>query len=113
MDSNDTQLAFARPGASTKVASCLAVAELVAVMVDITARSSVSSCRTYDDVLPVLVACSDTSGPGSSATPWLVARGVGLVVTMKSLQLLSVSVPSGSVSYTHLRAHETRHDLVC
>src|SRR5450756_2831847 len=101
MDSNDTQLAFARPGASTKVASCLAVAELVAVMVDITARSSVSSCRTYDDVLPVLVACSDTSGPGSSATPWLVAPGVGLVVTMKS------------VSYTHLRAHETRHDLVC
>src|SRR5450759_5794784 len=22
-------------------------------------------------------------------------------------------LPSGSVSYTHLRAHETRHDLVC
>src|SRR5450759_5756691 len=27
--------------------------------------------------------------------------------------MMSLVPPAGSVSYTHLRAHETRHDLVC
>src|SRR5450759_1990940 len=34
-----------------------------------------------------------------------------LIITAKELLIISIS--GISVSYTHLRAHETRHDLVC
>src|SRR5665648_514468 len=30
-----------------------------------------------------------------------------------AIVLLITAISAGSVSYTHLRAHETRHDLVC
>src|SRR5450756_1282922 len=39
---------------------------------------------------------------------WLVAWHQDLTIAVKE----RIDLP-GSVSYTHLRAHETRHDLVC
>src|SRR5450756_1339874 len=39
------------------------------------------------------------------------ARCLSLHLRMKALRRTSIS--SDAVSYTHLRAHETRHDLVC
>src|SRR5450756_2784803 len=31
----------------------------------------------------------------------------------RQVRTLNLALSTGSVSYTHLRAHETRHDLVC
>src|SRR5450759_5494160 len=40
---------------------------------------------------------------------------VSLLKKAGEVGILSVDIPEeyGAVSYTHLRAHETRHDLVC
>src|SRR5450756_1844640 len=35
------------------------------------------------------------------------------LVALLALALVGATIVVGSVSYTHLRAHETRHDLVC
>src|SRR5450756_1781530 len=42
--------------------------------------------------------------------PAVRRRGLGRALTEAVIEELE---DSGSVSYTHLRAHETRHDLVC
>ena len=36
-----------------------------------------------------------------------------LPVEGDTLRMLAAGYAAGTVSYTHLRAHETRHDLVC
>src|SRR5665648_29461 len=47
-------------------------------------------------------------------TPGLVNAAGGSAVGTPSSSTTTVSiVRPGTVSYTHLRAHETRHDLVC
>ena len=33
--------------------------------------------------------------------------------TLKDIEIICINDGSTAVSYTHLRAHETRHDLVC
>src|SRR5659263_740101 len=46
----------------------------------------------------------------------VVACGVGsagLVVVVVVHPLINTNITKNPVSYTHLRAHETRHDLVC
>src|SRR5665648_924109 len=54
--------------------------------------------------------------PGSSilALSLSVDKLSAFFIFILSLTVFAVSIYSiGSVSYTHLRAHETRHDLVC
>src|SRR5450756_1609948 len=41
------------------------------------------------------------------------ARGTALVVLLIAVPALAIAMWYAAVSYTHLRAHETRHDLVC
>src|SRR5450759_702909 len=53
---------------------------------------------------------ADTRAATSSSLPRL--RG-GLVSESRRSHARSVADGSTAVSYTHLRAHETRHDLVC
>src|SRR5665648_1248984 len=51
----------------------------------------------------------------------IMAFGSGVLISALTFNLMEKayqsggfdSVSIGSVSYTHLRAHETRHDLVC
>src|SRR5450756_922347 len=43
----------------------------------------------------------------------LMRSGAVSALRSRSMGHLNLSQPLGSVSYTHLRAHETRHDLVC
>src|SRR5450759_4436406 len=51
-------------------------------------------------------ACSSASGiPRMKAVKSITANGMAIVE--------SAMISPGMVSYTHLRAHETRHDLVC
>ena len=47
---------------------------------------------------------------GFSLVEVLLALALGLVLILGASQIL---ISARSVSYTHLRAHETRHDLVC
>ena len=44
---------------------------------------------------------------------WSVLSSSTRFFTLLSCATLTASVSSVPVSYTHLRAHETRHDLVC
>src|SRR5450756_1620157 len=61
-----------------------------------------------------------------AVTGWFFAKAwsqPGMVATGTSVELVNTRMTtgnsparpaaSGSVSYTHLRAHETRHDVVC
>src|SRR5450756_1967213 len=49
--------------------------------------------------------------PGGSTD--FLARIVGQKLTAAWGQQVIIDNRPGAVSYTHLRAHETRHDLVC
>src|SRR5665648_1197514 len=49
------------------------------------------------------------------STPSIAARCIfdeSIAIIRSSLEISAIS-SSSPVSYTHLRAHETRHDLVC
>src|SRR5665648_211909 len=54
---------------------------------------------------------AEPASPYLSSIPILVA--VGLLAVVAGLLLTVEIVVIAAVSYTHLRAHETRHDLVC
>src|SRR5450756_1571020 len=43
----------------------------------------------------------------------MAAHLPGVIAAWTTLPVIGVPLPAGAVSYTHLRAHETRHDLVC
>src|SRR5659263_703000 len=83
---------------------------------------------------PAVPAASAGFGPGAQAARRLTATTTSAVVdTRRALALIAASrdveapkhatarerpdpchaSSTGPVSYTHLRAHETRHDLVC
>src|SRR5450759_1267755 len=47
------------------------------------------------------------------ATPTMPGRCSGFTVDTKTGEVVAVLTGPQPVSYTHLRAHETRHDLVC
>src|SRR5450756_2559567 len=47
------------------------------------------------------------------ATPQAEVRGVVPALLGRLMAVSGRSMPASPVSYTHLRAHETRHDLVC
>src|SRR5450756_3176331 len=59
----------------------------------------IDEIRAFDPDLTIVVV-DDGSGDRTSE----IARSRGVHV---------VTLPFNPVSYTHLRAHETRHDLVC
>src|SRR5450759_2134824 len=48
--------------------------------------------------------------PAGSVSVWLLL-GLGLFIGVTGV--LALQDDASAVSYTHLRAHETRHDLVC
>src|SRR5450759_5897463 len=59
-----------------------------------------------------------TASAKSMSTPWrgsghCSARGCVPTEGCRKRSCLCIWDSSSSVSYTHLRAHETRHDLVC
>src|SRR5450756_2695036 len=58
-----------------------------------------------------------TGSPGVGKSTTIDALGMYLIEHGHKVAVLAVDPSSartgGSVSYTHLRAHETRHDLVC
>src|SRR5659263_662263 len=58
--------------------------------------------RRYPAFRPLLISCG-------MALALMASTGM-CVVTGSSRRIFSAWIP---VSYTHLRAHETRHDLVC
>src|SRR5450756_2793627 len=69
--------------------------------------------------IPVVTVATREDAAGRAAADWVVADAtIGLdgVGSAFSLRGPGVEVAAHSplpVSYTHLRAHETRHDLVC
>src|SRR5450756_3167257 len=52
---------------------------------------------------------SGSSGGRMSCTPWQEEQ----FATVREPNWFATPWNDSSVSYTHLRAHETRHDLVC
>ena len=83
-------------------------------------RYAVETALTFDGIEQIIVADinEDAANSYANSLPDKVV-GIGLDVTDKSKLteiMLNVDVvlnTVGPVSYTHLRAHETRHDLVC
>ena len=55
----------------------------------------------------------DFSARQGEVTCLLGRNGVGKTTLLKCLMGLIPARSGEAVSYTHLRAHETRHDLVC
>src|SRR5665648_1150652 len=67
-------------------------------------------------MLGALVAVWLVTSAGDRTDVVMLGRDVpyGATLTSADLVLTAVAVdPAVAVSYTHLRAHETRHDLVC
>src|SRR5450756_780123 len=85
------------------------------------------SCRRILNCPELLdIFCSPGTGPavtlsvetllsasGGIASPWMVTLCVWPEAIVAILPDCLSGLPPGTVSYTHLRAHETRHDLVC
>ena len=44
---------------------------------------------------------------------WIDLEMTGLDIERESIIEIATVITDSPVSYTHLRAHETRHDLVC
>src|SRR5450756_199707 len=59
--------------------------------------------------LCVRIGARALSSPSATATPTPIAVAMFTTAAMSA----TAPVTLGTVSYTHLRAHETRHDLVC
>src|SRR5450756_2922659 len=88
----------------------------VATMNDV--RGDVTTCLRRPDVDATTAAwrrmasshsgCAITSAPG-----WRVMRSMSFFSENVSCTTHVPGHTTNSVSYTHLRAHETRHDLVC
>src|SRR5450756_2897630 len=93
-----------------------------------------SGCRFSEKIMrQAIPAILEQAGPGDvlvmhSTTPKVAGGGpeeesmqnAQLLSTVAAMLLLTVGAASAqdmkkdeAVSYTHLRAHETRHDLVC
>src|SRR5659263_454467 len=54
------------------------------------------------------------SGPGRALQPRCRRADVaGVSRLLAGATVIAIATSAGAVSYTHLRAHETRHDLVC
>src|SRR5450759_1060900 len=84
------------------------------------ARKNQSTCRTewktFQSAPPATIAAmtTTTARDGAESVPQIatIARTSGAKIIMAVI----VTRPPrnrSTVSYTHLRAHETRHDLVC
>ena len=55
----------------------------------------------------------DGKSQEQEALKQLVTNGKAIMICPEVLGELPIPRPPAAVSYTHLRAHETRHDLVC
>src|SRR5450759_3993023 len=84
-----------------------AVAGRAVIKANIRSRRPVpdSTVAVGDDPVP---AGGPGAGPVNEVVPEALARAVP-----PGLEVHDLRHPQGAVSYTHLRAHETRHDLVC
>src|SRR5665811_2143502 len=79
---------------------------------DALAISSKPSYATKISIPAAITVIGDGHEPGAS----LAAETVGTpaaITTARTVNLMATITPSVSVSYTHLRAHETVLDLVC
>src|SRR5450756_1688411 len=65
--------------------------------------------------VPVIAAEGDSVKRGATATFGIDYRQLGYQTGQMAVKVLRDGAKPGDmpVSYTHLRAHETRHDLVC
>ena len=75
-------------------------------------RSCYSSVVSRDDLHLSLMLCQMLVSNGVRAT-WVIEGRPNYVSRYYNGRLFAVGISYDSVSYTHLRAHETRHDLVC
>src|SRR5450759_1250077 len=102
--------------ASTGVICGLTLNELISFEIDWTALAIADGRARQAGMTPIMTV--GLPGPGPSGVPWLV-----VLVKLAAIGICyPASLPcdprvepftTNTVSYTHLRAHETRHDLVC
>src|SRR5450756_2696463 len=74
-------------------------------------NSATPSCLAATVPAPYFISPCVSVGPSSTTRTFLPWTSSGLSTVTGEAPMMMRAV--GSVSYTHLRAHETRHDLVC
>src|SRR5659263_48681 len=72
--------------------------------------STTTLCLSLSSTIGIVLSAGSTIGSAETRSPEYTTFGPSALRVKDTLHKVH---PSLSVSYTHLRAHETRHDLVC